>query len=186
MTEGSKGEVKTQPVTRETLYAQVWSEPMLKVAATYGVSSPSMAATVGRNQGTGPDLPCCLDFRVLQEAAPEVAQLVEKAERDREAELRKWEAQRLRWAQEERERKAAEALQASRKQLLEITGPRAHSKQLEAFFEETERRIQGLADVEREVVMLERVRRGREMIGSTDALEKFLKWRLPPELAKSD
>ena len=123
--------------------------------------------------------------RVLQEAAPEVAQLVEKAERDREAELRKWEAQRLRWAQEERERKAAEALQASRKQLLEIIGAWAHSKQLEAFFEETERRIQGLADVERER-MLERVRRGREMIGSTDALEKFLKWRLPLELAQSD
>jgi hypothetical protein len=31
------------PLTRETLYALVWSEPMLKVAARYGVSSSYMA-----------------------------------------------------------------------------------------------------------------------------------------------
>lgn len=31
------------PINRETLYERVWSEPMLKVAARFGVSSSYMA-----------------------------------------------------------------------------------------------------------------------------------------------
>jgi hypothetical protein len=35
-------DVPSTPVTREALYALVWSEPMLKVAARYDVSSSYM------------------------------------------------------------------------------------------------------------------------------------------------
>lgn len=35
------------PMTRESMYALVWSEPMLKVAAWCGVSSSCMARVYG-------------------------------------------------------------------------------------------------------------------------------------------
>src|SRR5665647_1239225 len=39
----TKDENPPAPLTRESMYSLVWSEPMLKVAARYGVSSSYMA-----------------------------------------------------------------------------------------------------------------------------------------------
>lgn len=48
MTEPSDHQGTLLPVTREELYEQVWSEPMLKVAARFGVSSSYMARVCTR------------------------------------------------------------------------------------------------------------------------------------------
>lgn len=45
---GSDAKSAREPLTREDLYALVWSEPMLKVAARYGVSSSYMARVCTR------------------------------------------------------------------------------------------------------------------------------------------
>ena len=47
-------EVASTPVTREALYALAWSEPMLKVAARYGVSSSYLARICALLNGPRP------------------------------------------------------------------------------------------------------------------------------------
>jgi hypothetical protein len=54
------------------------------------------------------------------------------------------------------------------------------TKGLEAFFADAERRAQDLPDERRERT-IERLRRARALIGSTDALERFDAWRAPEE-----
>lgn len=68
----------------------------------------------------------------------------------------------------------------SKEELLHIIDAWAEAKRLEEFFADAERRAQDLPDEERERT-IERLRRGRALIGSTDALERFSAWRAPEE-----
>jgi hypothetical protein len=54
------------------------------------------------------------------------------------------------------------------------------AKGLEEFFADAERRAQDLPDEQPER-KIERLRRARALIGSTDALERFNAWRAPEE-----
>jgi hypothetical protein len=56
----------------------------------------------------------------------------------------------------------------------------AAATRLEQFFADAEHRAAGLPDEQRRRT-LERLRRARELIGSTDALARFQSWRAPDE-----
>ena len=118
--------------------------------------------------------------RELEKATVEIARLVEEGERQAEIERQRWEAQREQWRREEEARRAAKALKDSKEELLQIIDAWAEAKRLEAFFADAERRAQDLPDEERERT-IERLRRARVLIGSTDALERFDTWRAPEE-----
>ena len=58
--------------------------------------------------------------RELAKATVDIARLVEEGERQAELERQRWAAQMEQWEREEAERRAAEALKDSKKELLEI------------------------------------------------------------------
>jgi len=118
--------------------------------------------------------------RELEKATVEIARLVEEGERQAEIERQRWEAQREQWRREEEARRAAKALKDSKEDLLHVIDTWAEAKRLEEFFADAERRAQDLPDEQRERT-IERLRRARALIGSTDALERFDAWRAPEE-----
>ena len=116
----------------------------------------------------------------LSKATVDIVRLVEEGERQAELERQRWAAQMEQWEREEAERRAAEALKDSKEELLEIIEMWATSKQLEEFFADAEHKLKNLAEGERTRSM-ERLRRARKLIGSTDALERFQSWKAPEE-----
>ena len=118
--------------------------------------------------------------RELEKATVEIARLVEEGERQAEIERQRWEAQREQWRREEEARRAAKALKDRKEELLQVIDTWAEAKRLEAFFADAERRAQDLPDEQRERT-IERLRRARALVGSTDALERFDEWRAPEE-----
>jgi hypothetical protein len=113
--------------------------------------------------------------RELVKATVDIARLVEEGEHKAELERQRWAAQMEQWEREEAERRTAEALKDSKEELLEIIEMWATSKRLEEFY-----KLKYLAEGERTRSM-ERLRRARELIGSTDALERFQSWKAPEE-----
>jgi hypothetical protein len=118
--------------------------------------------------------------RELEKATVEIARLVEEGERQAEIERKRREAEYERWRREEEARRAAKALKDSKEEPLQVIDTWAEAKRLEEFFADAERRVQDLPDEERERT-IERLRRARALIGSTDALERFGAWRAPEE-----
>ncbi|MDO9005032.1 MAG: hypothetical protein Q7V20_16430 [Aquabacterium sp.] len=116
----------------------------------------------------------------LEEAAVEVAHLVEEGMRQAEIEHQQWEAQRREWRREEEERRTAKALKQSREDLHHIIDRWAESNRIEQFFVEAERRAAAL-DAEERLRLLDRLKQARELIGSIDALDHFLDWKSPDE-----
>lgn len=84
------------------------------------------------------------------------------------------------WEREEAERRTAKALKESKEELLGIIEMWAASKRLEEFFADAEHKMKNLAEGERTHSM-ERLRRARKLIGSTDALERFQSWKAPED-----
>lgn len=84
------------------------------------------------------------------------------------------------WRRDEAERRAAKATKDSKEELLEIIERWAAAKRLEEFFADAEQRAESLPADQLEPA-LERLRRARGLIGSTDALQRFLSWRTPEE-----
>lgn len=116
----------------------------------------------------------------LEDAAVEIARLAEEGMRQAESEHQKWEAQ---WRESQRqvaERRHAEALKASNEDLIRIIDRWAQSNRIELFFADAERRVANLEGDEK-LRLSDRLRRARELIGSTDALEHFLDWKSPEE-----
>ena len=118
--------------------------------------------------------------RELEKATVEIARLVEQGERQAEIERQRREAEYERWRREEEARQAAKALKDSKEGLLQVIDAWAEAKRLDAFFADAERRAHDLPDEQRERT-IERLRRARALIGSTDALERFSAWRAPEE-----
>jgi len=116
----------------------------------------------------------------LEEAAVEIARLAEEGMRQAEIEQQRWEVQRREWQRQEAERRQAEALKASNEDLLRIIDRWAQSNKIEQFFADAERRAENLEGDER-IKLSDQLRRARELIGSTDALEHFLNWKSPEE-----
>lgn len=118
--------------------------------------------------------------RELVKATVDIARLVEEGEHQAELERQRWAAQVEQWEREEAERRATEALKDSKEELLEIIEMWATSKRLAEFFADAEHKLKNLAEGERTRSM-ERLRRARKLIGSTDALERFQSWKAPEE-----
>ncbi|MHB9099000.1 MAG: hypothetical protein ACYC5X_14380 [Syntrophales bacterium] len=119
-------------------------------------------------------------IRVLKGAAGVIARLVEEGERQAEIERQEWEARQERWRREEAVRRAAQARKESREELFQIIERWGTASRIEQFFRDAEQRAVGLAEVDR-VRLLERLKLAREMVGSVDALDRFLAWRAPEE-----
>jgi len=116
----------------------------------------------------------------LEQATVNIAHLVEEGERQAEIERKQWEAQQEKWRREEAKCRAAKALKESRVELLQIIDGWAESNRIEQFFQDAERRVANLSDSER-LKILERLKRAHELVGSVDALDRFMLWRSPDE-----
>jgi hypothetical protein len=119
-------------------------------------------------------------IKELEQAVVEVARLVEEGTRQAELEHQRWIADQEQWRRKEAERRSAQALKDSRKELLQIIDAWAESRRLEQFFAEAENQIACLTD-DKKTMMAERLKLGRDLIGSTDALDRFMGWRSPDE-----
>lgn len=119
-------------------------------------------------------------IRELEQATVDIARLVEEGERQAAIERQRWEAQQEIWRREAAERRAAEALKESKADLARIIDRWVESNHIERFFRDIERRAEQLDEEERANI-LERLKIARELLGSTDALDHFKKWRSPDE-----
>jgi hypothetical protein len=119
-------------------------------------------------------------IKELEQDIESVARLVEEGERQAEIERQQWEAQREQWRKEEAEAKAAKALKDSKAELYQIIDNWAESNRIEKFFQDAERKAAELSENER-LKILERLKRARELIGSVEALDRFIGWRSPDE-----
>lgn len=116
---------------------------------------------------------------LLEEAAPGLvkqAQDAEQRERERQAQA----------AKEERRRRAREraearqrARQAAKEELRSIVKAWNDAFALDAFFTELSRRASALDGDER-ANLEARIQTARDLAGGHDAVDRFLKWRLPP------
>jgi hypothetical protein len=111
---------------------------------------------------------------------PSPARLVVEGERQAEIERKRRETDYERWRREAEARRAAKALKDSKEDLLQVIDAWGAAKRPEEFFADAELRAQDLPDEQRERT-IERLRRARALIGSTDALERFDAWRAPEE-----
>jgi hypothetical protein len=84
------------------------------------------------------------------------------------------------WRREEAERRRIKTIKDSSAQLHEIIDAWGEAKRIEEFFKDAELRLEGLNDVER-VMILDRLKRARELLGGVDALERFKAWKSPEE-----
>jgi len=116
----------------------------------------------------------------LRRAAVVIARLIEEGERQAEIERVEWEARQERRCREEEERRAAQALKESREELLQIIDRWGRANRIEQFFRDAEQRTAGLSENDR-FRLLDRLKLAREMVGSVDALDRFLAWRSPDE-----
>ena len=119
-------------------------------------------------------------IKELEHAVVEIAGLVEEGERQAAIEHERWVADRQQWEREEAERRAAQALKDSKKELLGIIEAWGESRRIEQFFAEAEKEIANLTDHE-QGRMAERLRLGRKLIGNTQVLDRFIGWRSPAE-----
>ncbi len=78
------------------------------------------------------------------------------------------------------ERRRVQNTKESREQLFGIIDRWAVAKQVESFFEDAERR-DAAQEGEEANELRDRLRRGRELLGTTDALKGFRAWKAPDE-----
>lgn len=119
-------------------------------------------------------------IKSLEQAAVEIAGLVEEGEHQAKIEHEKWEVQRAQWRREEAERLAAKALKDSKEDIHRIIDQWAEANRIEQFFFDAERRTAELGNEERNW-LLDRLKRARELIGTVDALDHFMAWKAPEE-----
>ena len=114
----------------------------------------------------------------LESAAVTIAKLVEEGERRREAEIRQWEIQQETWRREEAERRRLREIKEAREQLFAIVEEWSVAMRIEGFFADAERRANNLSDEER-LLVVDRLRDSRSLLGGVDALQRFLAWKAP-------
>jgi hypothetical protein len=116
----------------------------------------------------------------LEAAAVTVARLVEEGQRRAEEEHRRWELERERRQREEEERRRLQNIADSRAELDAIIEAWGDAMHVEQFFADAERRATAVDGPER-AALLDRLRRARGLLGSVDALQRFLSWKAPEE-----
>ena len=83
-------------------------------------------------------------------------------------------------AREEAERRRVKAIKESREELSEIIKAWANAKRIEDFFDDVERRVVNLEEVQKPAV-LDRLSLARKMAETTDALNWLASWKTPEE-----
>lgn len=121
--------------------------------------------------------------QTLEQAAPTLVTLVEQAEvraieaaRQLDLQRQEWRREEERRAQEEALRRRAQAEKDSRQQLLSIVEHWVYANQAEAFLAQVGDAANDMGDAERAEVM-RRLEQARRLLGGTDALRWFLKWK---------
>ena len=95
-----------------------------------------------------------------------------------------WLVQHREWERQDRIRRQAEAVKASRGQLLQIVYAWGLASRIEVFFEDAARRATGL-DADQRQAMLTTLDRARRLLGGADALRRFGSWHSPEERGRS-
>jgi len=121
----------------------------------------------------------------LEEAVPAIVKQVEDAEqRRREQEVQEKIERRRRQARERAEARQR-ARQAAKEELRSILKVWNDAFALEAFFALLSRRASALDGPER-ANLEARIQTARELAGGQDAVDRFLKWKLPPHSERED
>jgi hypothetical protein len=118
--------------------------------------------------------------KALEAALPTVVTLREEARQKAEAERERWEAQWREHEKPEQERRRVEALKQSREQLIAIVRGWSFARSFESFFEDMQQRVSMLPAEQREVIS-GRIAEARAILGGTDTLAHFQKWKSPSE-----
>ncbi|MGC3998038.1 MAG: hypothetical protein QM767_11315 [Anaeromyxobacter sp.] len=116
----------------------------------------------------------------LVKAASAIASMAVDAERRRQEETTRLEAEQRRWRIKEARRLYSEALATSRADLMSTVEAWSVARRVEQFFEDIERRTADLGTDEKEALAA-RISLARELLGGTDALQRLRKWRAPAE-----
>ena len=117
--------------------------------------------------------------RALEEAVPTLERAIGDAQLKAAEDWKIWEAKRHEEERRAAERRKAEAVEASRAELLEIVDRWALAQNMESFFTDAEVRAQAL-DANSQQSVLQRIAQARRLLGGTDPLTHFLGWQ-PPE-----
>ena len=116
----------------------------------------------------------------LEAAVIDVARLVEEGERQAQIEHERWQAQQEQWRKEEAERRAAKAQKDSKAELLGIVNTWAETRRIDQFFADAERRAGELSS-DQKSAMLMRLKLARELIGTSNPLDRFKGWKAADE-----
>jgi hypothetical protein len=131
---------------------------------------------LGRNLGSR--IPSIL--RELRLAVPDLVRLIGEAEVQAQIDRERRRIEHEKWEIERVERRAMKAQEESIKGLKEAIALWGEVQVISSFFADVERTLEGLAEAERDR-LLERLRLARELIGSIDALPRFMSWKSPEE-----
>ena len=121
----------------------------------------------------------------LEEAVPAIMKQVEDAEQRRREQEAQEKIERRRRQARERAEARERARQAAKEELRSIVKAWSDAFALEAFFTELARRASALDGDER-ANLEARIQTARELAGGQDAVDWFLKWKLPSGSAAGD
>jgi hypothetical protein len=116
----------------------------------------------------------------VEAVVPQLVQRRDEAEKEAAIERDRREAQWREHERQEQARRRAEARKASRHQLLAIVDDWSLARNIESFFEDAERRASALP-AEALAATRERLSRARDVLGGTNALDRFHDWKSPDE-----
>jgi hypothetical protein len=119
-------------------------------------------------------------IKELEAEAASIAMLYVEGKRKEDIEREKQEANYREWQTQEAMRRQIQARKDSREDLLKIIERWAEVKRIEEFFNDAERRVADIGESEKDILM-ERLKLARELIGSTDALDRLASWKTPEE-----
>ncbi|WP_162916266.1 hypothetical protein [Cohaesibacter haloalkalitolerans] len=104
----------------------------------------------------------------------------QRAEQEAERKRREWEEQMERWRRKDDQRKVEESITESEEQLKTIIQEWGRVVEIERFFEQAEKKANGLPEGKR-IEVQERLKLARDFIGTQDPLDFFLAWKTPNE-----
>jgi hypothetical protein len=107
-----------------------------------------------------------------------IVSLREEAQKQAEIEHQRWEAPWREYEKREEERRRTEALKESREQLVAIVQAWSFARSFDSFFDDMQQRVSTLPAEQRDAI-LGRIAQARAMLGGTDTLTHFQKWKSP-------
>jgi hypothetical protein len=119
-------------------------------------------------------------IKTVADAVPTITTLREEARKQAEIEHERWQAQWKEYEKRDAERRRAEALKQSREQLIAIVQDWSFVRSFESFFDDAQQRASSLPIDQRDRI-LDRIAQARAMLGGTDPLTHFQKWKSPSE-----